>query len=131
MMSIGFVAAMEDMKFSRGMRRARSARYKQTRKDRKAVSKDNTIGKKLMERDSQRHMTQEKHHNITIQTKGKNGDKSLATPKQGVSIPPIGLPICLPPPIALPIMPVISHVPTPCPLPPPSCFMPPPLWTTQ
>ena len=71
MMSIGFVAAVEDMKFSRGMRRERSARYKQTRKDRNAISKDNTIGKMLMERDSQRHKTQEKHHEITIQTKSE------------------------------------------------------------
>ena len=71
MSSISFVTAVEEMKYSRGMKHIRIARYKQTRKDRNAISKDNTIGKMLMERDSQRHKTQEKHHEITIQTKSE------------------------------------------------------------
>ena len=81
MMPISFVTAVEEMKFSRGMKRARSLHYKHTRKDRRAISKDNTIGKKLMERDSQRHMTQEKHHEITIQTKMEAPPPTISTIK--------------------------------------------------
>ena len=69
MMSISFVMAKENMKFSRRMKIEKSLRHKQTRKERHAISKDNSIEKKIMERDSQRHMTQEKHHEITIQSK--------------------------------------------------------------